>query len=85
MLNRRDRKELRTIVTAIKRNDPLLAWQLRPIWRSSIGRWRANKAETAAVRQAVRWRHLLDQNQFDFRQLKIQPSDDSEDLLGGTP
>jgi hypothetical protein len=85
MLSTRDRKELRTVVTAIEKNDPILARQLRPTWRSSIGRRRANKAETVAVCQAARWSPQLDQaqSQFDFRKAKHQPSDDSEDLLGG--
>jgi hypothetical protein len=62
VLSRRDRYELRTVVSGIKKNDPLLAWQLRPIWRSSFARMRANRAETAAVRQADLWSRLHNQD-----------------------
>jgi hypothetical protein len=62
MLNRRDRYELRTVVSGVRKNDPLLAWQLRPIWRSSFARMRANRAETAADRQADLWKRLHHQD-----------------------
>jgi hypothetical protein len=52
MLSKRDRNDLRTVVSGIGKDDPLLAWRLRPVWRSSLGRMRANRAETAAIRQA---------------------------------
>jgi type IV pilus biogenesis protein CpaD/CtpE len=62
VLSRRDRYELRTVVSGIGKSDPLLAWQLRPIWRSSFARMRANRSETAAVRQADLWSRLHNQD-----------------------
>jgi hypothetical protein len=59
MLGRSERRELRTLLSGLKTSDPLLAWQLRPVWRSTLARMRANRAETAKVRYAELQQYLM--------------------------
>jgi hypothetical protein len=59
MLDRGERRALRTLLSGLKTSDPLLAWQLRPVWRSTLARMRANRAETAKVRYAELQQYLM--------------------------